>query len=514
MKRRMMARRVVRFAVPGILLLAFVASVAISRAQTAATAKPHAKPVPKVTLAPPPVVGVRMKFQDFVKDPKRLDALNKAIGVMKARSTAVNTSADYRRSWEYWSAMHGFYGPKAKAGLIQNAINAAPASKKQFFNGLHDLTYPPTPAGLAAQVWDKCQHGTPEFLTWHRMFLFYFEKTLQEAAQDKTLHLPYWDYTDPTQVQLPAQFAQPKLSNGTPNPLYDIRRRSQTVKLDPNATNIDNLLKKATYTSFRPEIEQQPHGYAHCTVGPDCPYPLMGDVPVAGTDPIFWLHHANIDRIFECWLKLGGTVPDSLKSKSYSFIDSAGNLVTKKYSDLPIDYTYDHATNCGRKATLKFTATTEGVETVTSLAQLPSFAINGVKATAKLPKLKAAPATTEAVTASGTELVLSNITVAGSPGVLFNVWLSTTGPNPRRQYVATLSFFGLSHHKGHEALNRNIDVTEALNALKGTSAQAPDVQVEFEATDGLEGTRPEAVEPVLNKKAALKVGKIQLQVKK
>src|SRR6476620_10628767 len=144
-----MARRVVKLAVPGI-LLAFVASVAVSRAQTAATAKPSAKVGPKTTVTlPPPVVGVRMKFQDFIKDPKRLDALNKAIGVMKTRSAAVNTSADYRRSWEYWSAMHGFYGPKAKAGLIQNAINAAPPSKKPFFNGIHDLTYPPTPAGLA-----------------------------------------------------------------------------------------------------------------------------------------------------------------------------------------------------------------------------------------------------------------------------------------------------------------------------------------------------------------------------
>ncbi len=514
MKRSMMARSVVRFAVPGILLV-FIASVAVSRAQTA-TAKPQVKPIVTATpVVPHLVVGVRMKFQDFIKDPKRLAALNKAIGMMKSRSAAVNTSADYRRSWEYWSAMHGFYGPKAKAGLIQNAINAAPASKKPFFVGLHDLTYPPTPAGLAAQVWDKCQHGTPEFLTWHRMFLFYFEKTLQEAAQDKTLHLPYWDYTDPAQVQLPAQFAQPTLPGGQPNPLFDKRRRSQTVKLDPDATNIDNLLKKTTYASFRPEIEQQPHGYVHCTVGPDCPYPLMGDVPVAGTDPIFWLHHANIDRIFECWLKQGGTVPDSLKAKSYSFIDAAGNLVTMKYSDLPIDYTYDHATSCGRKALPVFKVRAEALEAVTPLAQLPSFAINGVKATAKLPKLKAAgPVKLEDVTLSGTELVLSNITVAGSPGVLFNVYLSTTGPNPRRQYVATLSFFGLNHHAGHEALNRNIDVTEALNALKGTSPQTPDVQVEFEATDGLAGTRPEAVESSLNKKAALKVGKIQLQVKK
>src|SRR5258705_7541806 len=102
----MTARRAVRFAVPGI-LLTFVTSIAVSKAQTAApAAKPTAKPVATVTVAPPPpVVALRMKFQDFVKDPKRLDALNKAVSVMKSRSTAVNTTADYRRSWQYWAAM-------------------------------------------------------------------------------------------------------------------------------------------------------------------------------------------------------------------------------------------------------------------------------------------------------------------------------------------------------------------------------------------------------------------------
>ena len=514
MKRKITARRAVSFAVPGI-LLAFVTSIAVSKAQTAApAAKPVKKPVATVTVAPPPqLVALRMKFQDFVKDPKRLDALNKAVGVMKTRSSAVNTTADYRRSWEYWSAMHGFYGPKAKAGLLQDAIDDAPASKKKFFNGLRDLTYPPTPVGLAAKVWDQCQHGTLEFLTWHRMFLFYFEKTLQASAGDPSLHLPYWDYTDPTQLQLPAQFAQPTLPGGKPNPLYDVRRRSQTVKLDSNATNIDNLLKQASYGDFGPELEQQPHGYAHCTVGPDCPYPLMGDVPVAGTDPIFWLHHANIDRIFECWLKLGGTVPNNLKNISHSFVDGTGALVTKTYATLPIDYAYDHTASCGRKATLKFTPRPEGLEAVTPLANVQSFQINGVRSAAKLPKLKPAPATTEAVTPSGTELVLSDITLAGPPGVLYNVYLSTTGANPRKEYVATVSFFGVNHH-GHGAISRKVDVTEALNALKGKNGEAPDVEVEFEATDGTPGVKPESLEPVLNKKAALKVGKIQLQVKK
>jgi hypothetical protein len=342
----------------------------------------------------PPVAAVRMKFQDFVKSQARLNSLVKAVQVMKSRTSKPPTSADYRLSWEYWSSMHGFYGPDAKNGLLQDAIDQAPPNKKPFFKGLRDLTYPPQPPGLAAQVWDQCEHGTPAFLTWHRMFLYFFERVLQGAAGDKSLRLPYWDYTDPTQIQLPAQFAKPTLTGGGANSLYDPRRRSQTVQLNPNQTNIDKLLKKASFGAFGPELEQQPHGTTHCTVGPDCPYPLMGDVPVAATDAIFWLHHANIDRIFECWLKSGGVVPASLKSQSFSFIDATGALVTMKFSDLPIDYTYDHVTNCGRKPAAPFTAMPEAIaaaQPVTNVAKVQNFQIGEASAAVSLPVAKSGP---------------------------------------------------------------------------------------------------------------------------
>ena len=29
----------------------------------------------------------------------------------------------------------------------------------------------------------------------------------------------------------------------------------------------------------------------------------MTNVPIAGNDPLFFLHHANVDRIFETWLR-------------------------------------------------------------------------------------------------------------------------------------------------------------------------------------------------------------------
>jgi tyrosinase len=40
---------------------------------------------------------------------------------------------------------------------------------------------------------NQCQHGWEEFLTWHRVYLYLFEKQLQDI--DATVTLPYWDWT-------------------------------------------------------------------------------------------------------------------------------------------------------------------------------------------------------------------------------------------------------------------------------------------------------------------------------
>ncbi|NJL27353.1 MAG: tyrosinase family protein [Thermoanaerobaculia bacterium] len=41
---------------------------------------------------------------------------------------------------------------------------------------------------------NNCQHGWEQFLTWHRLYLYYFELELQRF--DPTVTVPYWDWTD------------------------------------------------------------------------------------------------------------------------------------------------------------------------------------------------------------------------------------------------------------------------------------------------------------------------------
>jgi hypothetical protein len=139
-----------------------------------------------------------------------------------------------------------------------------------YYQGITDQS---APDATAQAIWATCQHSGDtqalNFFGWHRMYL-YFERVLRWAAADDTLRLPYWDYTDPAQVTLPAEF-QSKVST-----LYDARRdpdmNTGAATLRPGSTNVDALLlREPDYFRFEDQIESNVHGYVHCTVGLNLP---------------------------------------------------------------------------------------------------------------------------------------------------------------------------------------------------------------------------------------------------
>ena len=59
----------------------------------------------------------------------------------------------------------------------------------------------------------------------------------------------------------------------------------------------------------------------------------MGDPRTAALDPIFWLHHANIDRLWDEWIRQGGafTNPQEagwLTDLSFVLHDATGAVVS------------------------------------------------------------------------------------------------------------------------------------------------------------------------------------------
>jgi hypothetical protein len=109
-------------------------------------------------------------------------------------------------------------------------------------------------------------------------------------------------------------------------------------------------------------------------------------------------------------------------------------------------------------------------------------------------------------------LVLDGITVSGPPGVLFNVYLATAGPHPRRQYVGTLSFFGVEGTGKASLPARSFDVSAPLKTLLGTGDSLPELKVVFEATDGTADSTVAKAAPSFNRGSGLRVDTVRLQL--
>ncbi|MGK4567800.1 tyrosinase family protein [Flavobacterium sp. 3HN19-14] len=69
----------------------------------------------------------------------------------------------------------------------------------------------------------------------------------------------------------------------------------------------------AHYSGNTGALEYNPHNFAHNAIGGQDPTTgfggLMGDPETAGLDPIFYLHHCNIDRMSAAWNEAGNSDP-------------------------------------------------------------------------------------------------------------------------------------------------------------------------------------------------------------
>src|SRR3954449_12730183 len=92
---------------------------------------------------------------------------------------------------------------------LRQAVQAAQAISDdrgyQSWAGIHGLPLP-----------ISCTHHTPLFLPWHRAYLYFFEKALQDVVAGVTV--AWWDWTA-TDRTIPAAFADTTLADGSANPL-------------------------------------------------------------------------------------------------------------------------------------------------------------------------------------------------------------------------------------------------------------------------------------------------------
>src|SRR5262245_16147906 len=123
------------------------------------------------------------------------------------------------------------------------------------------------------------------FLAWHRRLLLEFEKSLQKI--DSSVTIPYWDAI--TDRKIPQELDNPALLKK-----WSVSR-GWTAALLPSTPDLASAVGNSTFTVFQTAIEGAVHADVHNAVG--------GDMATASspTDPLFWLHHANLDRIWSKW---------------------------------------------------------------------------------------------------------------------------------------------------------------------------------------------------------------------
>ncbi len=128
--------------------------------------------------------------------------------------------------------------------------------------------------------------GTQRFLPWHRLYLLRCEDLLRQKRPG--VAIPYWDYANdhnrPDWVWKPDG-----VTRGQPG------ARPELGSLPTQAT-ITGLLGAGTYQAFTTGLETKAHNEVHNWCNGTISAP-----PTATQDPIFWLLHGNVDRIWDTW---------------------------------------------------------------------------------------------------------------------------------------------------------------------------------------------------------------------
>lgn len=202
------------------------------------------------------------------------------------------------------------------------------------------------------------ESGLYRFLPWHRRYLIEFERELQRVdailRPDATakLAIPYWRWEDPFPEWLIDFLPASDPDTGTRPP----SRKNASPPQKANADDVDIIVNQFSiqdtglsdendYTKFtygiegwglRPDETSLPaHNHGHAWVGG-----IMNNTMTSPTDPVFWLHHAEVDRLWHIWQQVNVTPEPKLDGP-----DRIMDPWAESYDDLldteELGYVYD-----------------------------------------------------------------------------------------------------------------------------------------------------------------------------
>lgn len=444
----------------------------------------------------------------------------KAVGMMMDASKFPKGDP---RSWEFQWYSHWIPGPQRPWPDVVKA-------KTDMLNKVYAGKPPNDPNRLLAQaMWDGCQaHGdNPSdpnayveyfFLSWHRYFVYYFEEVIRGVLNDQTFTLPYWDYLggNVADLSMPPEFFQ-----DTSSPLFRQNRNAwvnQGKRIDmqnPGVLNL-NAFNETVYINtpagsigFCPILDNNPHGQVHVLVGTPT---NMGHVPYAGGDPIFWLHHCNLDRLWESWNRLPNRNNPVWPDRSFPFVDSNGKPVSVKIAGANrvalLKYQYDRyyvpkkiVPVAAAGPLLAFAAAP-----TTKLAAPSEVTLGADRVRVQLgspggPANELAPAKPLALSAPSRQqyLVLGGVSAPDNVDSVYNVYLDLPegAPMPGPEdphFVGALNFFHAAGHADHGGGHSTaFNVTETIMALQSKGQLTPYPTVTLQRV----GSEPEGAKPMV-----------------
>jgi len=184
------------------------------------------------------------------------------------------------------------------------------------FVTIHDLAGKGKLNRGTSNYWPDQAHRMAGFLPWHRAYLLQFERELQKNFPD--VALPYWRLAEPSNLFTPEFLGSnpQEGSDRTVRPGFDSRNplafwridgeplmrfaRNRTTEISQFSTESQSLTPDA-YSSFRAQVERNPHNNGHNWVGP-----WMQNCMISPKDPIFWVFHSEFDRLWAKWQRKYG----------------------------------------------------------------------------------------------------------------------------------------------------------------------------------------------------------------
>lgn len=136
--------------------------------------------------------------------------------------------------------------------------------------------------------------GFQRFLPWHRAYLSRLEEQLRLV--DDQVFIPYWKWS--VNQQFPgwlASFLPTGVTRLDGSPIAVTRNPGAAGRQLPNETAVNEVMQRSTFNEFTPRLEGI-HNTVHGWVGG-----TMNNIRFSPADPVFWLHHTEVDRLWHKW---------------------------------------------------------------------------------------------------------------------------------------------------------------------------------------------------------------------